>query len=66
MIGEFRESDGGGLTIQEMYGKAYNDGYAGAWAWSVTDGPWANILTGVRSLASKNDQSKGGLVAFTV
>jgi len=54
------------MSIEEMYTQAYNDGYAGAWAWSVTDGPWDDILKGVRSIANENDQSKGGLVKITV
>ena len=66
VIGEFRESDGAGLTIVEMYNKAYSDGYAGAWAWSWTDGPWDNILEGVASIANYTDETTGGLVRFTV
>lgn len=66
MIGEFRESDGGGLTIEEMYDMAYNNGYSGAWAWSVTDGPWDNIKQGVAYVADYNNQTLGGLVSFLV
>lgn len=66
VIGEFRESDGAGMTIEEMYDHAYNNGYSGAWAWSVTDGPWDNIKEGVASIANYTDQTKGGLVRFVV
>ena len=66
VIGEFREAESAGMTIDEMYSHAYEQGYAGAWAWSVIDGSWPSILTGMESIKDNDDQTKGGLVRFTV
>lgn len=44
VIGEFREKNGAGMTINQLYDHAYNGGYAGGWGWSETDGNMDNML----------------------
>ncbi|XP_067664085.1 mannan endo-1,4-beta-mannosidase-like [Haliotis asinina] len=68
VIGEFRESQGAGMTIQQMFSHAYNNGYSGAWSWSITDDwtpkdTWAHQQLGIATLANKRDH---GLVKFNV
>ncbi|ESO92793.1 hypothetical protein LOTGIDRAFT_216450 [Lottia gigantea] len=71
VIAEFNQVSGAGMDITEQFAWAYNQGYGGAWTWhlhadgSNTDST-ANQLRGMKSVRNKNDQSKGGLVAFKV
>ncbi|KAL4238580.1 hypothetical protein ACF0H5_003287 [Mactra antiquata] len=64
VIGEFREE--GGRSISDMYNHAYYYGYSGAWGWQAIDNNWSNLQTGMRHLKGRNDQQKGGMVAFSV
>lgn len=65
VIAEFNQNKGGGMTSQQQYQYAYNHGYSGAWAWAYDSG-WSTEQHGVSSIRSKNDQSKGGLVAINL
>ncbi|KAK6195089.1 hypothetical protein SNE40_000587 [Patella caerulea] len=71
VIAEFNQVSGEGMDITEQFQWAYDKGYSGAWTWhlhadgSNTDST-ANQLRGLKYMKDKNDQSKGGLVAFTV
>lgn len=66
VIGEFRQSDGGGMSIQNMFNHAYYYGYAGAWSWQANQSNWGNQKSGISYIKDKNDQTKGGLVNFSV
>ncbi|KAK3605222.1 hypothetical protein CHS0354_038657 [Potamilus streckersoni] len=66
VIGEFNQDHGGGMNIQQLFEHAYNGGYSGAWTWSVTDSNWQTQRAGMTAIKGKNDQSKGGLVHFSV
>ncbi|XP_052696831.1 mannan endo-1,4-beta-mannosidase-like [Crassostrea angulata] len=50
VIGEFREKNGAGMTIDQLYDHAYNGGYAGGWGWSETDGNMDNMLQGLNHI----------------
>ncbi|XP_060081614.1 mannan endo-1,4-beta-mannosidase-like [Ylistrum balloti] len=65
VIAEFNQKKGGGMTSQQQYQYAYNHGYSGALAWAYDSG-WSTEQHGVSSIRSKNDQSKGGLVAINL
>ena len=64
VIGEFRESDGGGMPINQLYDHAYFNGYAGGWGWSLTDGNAASLAKGMQHVRGYHDQTKGGNVAI--
>ncbi|KAK3093082.1 hypothetical protein FSP39_010853, partial [Pinctada imbricata] len=66
VIGEFRESDGGGMTINQLYDHAYFKGYTGAWGWSQMDGNMQNLMQGMTHVRNYNDSSKGGVVKITL
>ena len=66
VIGEFRQSSGVGMTIQNMFNHAYYYGYSGAWSWQAVDNNWSNQKHGINYIRGKNDQAKGGLVHFSV
>ncbi|XP_022333894.2 mannan endo-1,4-beta-mannosidase-like [Crassostrea virginica] len=59
VIGEFREKDGGGMNINQLYDYAYNHGYAGGWGWSETDGNMANMLRGLNHIKTYHNGAHG-------
>ncbi|KAK6195091.1 hypothetical protein SNE40_000589 [Patella caerulea] len=71
VIAEFNQVKGAGMDITAQFNYAYNNGYAGAWSWHIkADGSDTdstdNQLRGLRSLRGKTDQSKGGVVNFSL
>ncbi|XP_061188482.1 mannan endo-1,4-beta-mannosidase-like isoform X2 [Saccostrea echinata] len=59
VIGEFREKDGGGMTINQLYDHAYIKGFAGGWAWSQKDGNMTNMLQGLIHLRNCHNGRHG-------
>ncbi|XP_062593358.1 mannan endo-1,4-beta-mannosidase-like [Saccostrea cucullata] len=59
VIGEFREKNGGGMTINQLYDHAYNGGFAGGWAWSQTDGNMNNMLQGLNHIRNYHNGVHG-------
>ncbi|KAK3092659.1 hypothetical protein FSP39_005543 [Pinctada imbricata] len=62
VIGEFREREGAGMTINQLYDYTYLHGYAGAWGWSEKDGNMQNLMQGMEHIKNYNDQTKGGVI----
>lgn len=59
VIGEFREKNGAGMTINQLYDHAYNGGYAGGWGWSETDGNMDNMLQGLKHIRNYHSGAHG-------
>ncbi|XP_078571602.1 mannan endo-1,4-beta-mannosidase-like [Branchiostoma floridae x Branchiostoma japonicum] len=71
VIGEFSQTQGGGMGITDQFNRAYYYGYGGAWSWHYSGGGDGSDssdtqMTGLRWLQNKNDQNKGGCVKINL